>query len=121
MEELAECALSMNNEELLNTKSKDKLEPSYKGLSHKVFAQILRGLSAAKITQSGKFRSSQDGYAVRASLKAKDRILYPLEKSFFFLPKPPMLFLHEEIEYPEFERYGTGGASSISSHYFDLS
>lgn len=119
MEELAECALSMN-EELLNTKYKDKLEPSYKGLFHEVFTQILRGLSAAKVTRPGKFRSNQDGYAVRASLKAEDGILYPLEKSFFFLPKPPTLILHEEIEYLEFERHGAGGASSISSHYFDL-
>ncbi|XP_059069864.1 FACT complex subunit SSRP1 isoform X2 [Cryptomeria japonica] len=119
MEEIAECALSMN-EELLNTKYKDKLEPSYKGLSHEVFTQILRGLSGAKVTRPGKFRSSQDGYAVRASLKAEDGILYPLEKSFFFLPKPPTLVLHDEIEYLEFERHGAAGTSSMSSHYFDL-
>eukprot|EP01018_Ginkgo_biloba_P011099 Gb_14151 [translate_table: standard] len=118
-EEVAECALSMS-EELLNTKYKDKLEPSYKGLSHEVFTQILRGLSGAKVTRPGKFRSCQDGYAVRASLKAEDGVLYPLEKSFFFLPKPPTLILHDEIEYLEFERHGAGGTSSISSHYFDL-
>ncbi|KAI5423816.1 hypothetical protein KIW84_030147 [Lathyrus oleraceus] len=32
---------------------------------------------------------SEDGYAVKLSLNAEDGILYPLEKSFFFLPKPP--------------------------------
>ncbi|CAK9861893.1 unnamed protein product [Sphagnum jensenii] len=118
-EEIAECALSMN-EELLNTKYKDRLQPSYKDLSHDVFSQILRGLSGAKVTRPGKFRSSQDGYCVRASLKAEEGTLYPLEKSFFFLPKPPTLILHEEIEYLEFERHGAAGTSSISSHYFDL-
>lgn len=118
-EEIFECELTIS-EDLLNSKYKDRLDASYKGLSFEVFAQILRGLSAAKVTRPGKFRSSQDGYAVRASLKAEDGILYPLEKGFFFLPKPPVLILHDEIDYIEFERHGAAGTSSMSSHYFDL-
>ncbi|KAG6719788.1 hypothetical protein I3842_03G024400 [Carya illinoinensis] len=109
-------ALSIS-EDLLNTKYKDKLEPSYKGLIHEVFTTILRGLSGSKVTKPGKFRSCQDGYAVKSSLKAEDGVLYPLEKSFFFLPKPPTLILHEEIEYVEFERHAAGGSNM---HYFDL-
>ncbi|KAJ4835588.1 FACT complex subunit ssrp1, partial [Turnera subulata] len=105
------------SDDLLNTKYKDKLEPSYKGLIHEVFTTILRGLSGAKVTKPGKFRSCQDGYAVKSSLKAEDGVLYPLEKSFFFLPKPPTLILHEEIEYVEFERHAAGGSNM---HYFDL-
>ncbi|CAN6572090.1 unnamed protein product [Malus baccata var. baccata] len=104
-------------EELLNTKYKDKLELSYKGLMHEVFTTILRGLSGAKVTKPGKFRSCQDGYAVKSSLKAEDGVLYPLEKSFFFLPKPPTLILHDQIDYVEFERHGAGGSNM---HYFDL-
>lgn len=69
-------------------------------LSHDVFTQILKGLSGAKVTRPGKFRSSQDGYSVRASLKAEEGTLYPLEKSFFFLPKPPTLILHDEVHFP---------------------
>lgn len=115
---VTEQTLSINDE-LLATKYKDKLEPSYKGLIHEVFTLILRGLSGAKITRPGKFRSAQNGYAVKSSLKAEDGILYPLEKGFFFLPRPPTLILHDEIEYVEFERHGAGG-SSVSSHYFDL-
>lgn len=69
------------------------------GLIHEVFTTILRGLSGAKVTKPGKFRSAQDGYAVKSSLKAEDGVLYPLEKSFFFLPKPPTLILHEEVSF----------------------
>ncbi|XP_073224112.1 FACT complex subunit SSRP1 isoform X2 [Cicer arietinum] len=105
------------HEDLYNSKYKDKLELSYKGLIHEVFTTILRGLSGAKVTKPGKFRSCQDGYAVKSSLKAEDGILYPLEKSFFFLPKPPTLILHEEIDYVEFERHAAGGSNM---HYFDL-
>ncbi|XWS44275.1 hypothetical protein CRYUN_Cryun15aG0030800 [Craigia yunnanensis] len=113
---VVESTLSIN-EDLLNTKYKDKLEPSYKGLIHEVFTTIMRGLSGAKVTKPGKFRSCQDGYAVKSSLKAEDGVLYPLEKSFFFLPKPPTLILHEEINYVEFERHAAGGSNM---QYFDL-
>ncbi|CAN1791274.1 FACT complex subunit SSRP1, partial [Linum perenne] len=122
-EAVGEQTLTMN-EDLLNTKYKGKLEASYKGLIHEVFTTILRGLSSAKVTKPGTFRSCQDGYAVKSSLKAEDGLLYPLEKSFFFLPKPPTLILHEEflnsmykIDYVEFERHAAGGSNM---HYFDL-
>ncbi|CAK9162870.1 unnamed protein product [Ilex paraguariensis] len=113
---VVESTVSMN-EDLFNAKYKDKLEPTYKGLIHEVFTLILRALSGAKVTRPGKFRSCQDGYAVKSSLKAEDGLLYPLEKSFFFLPKPPTLILHEEIDYMEFERHAAGGSNM---HYFDL-
>lgn len=70
------------------------------GLIPEVFTTILRGLSGAKVTRPGKFRSCQDGYAVKSSLKAEDGVLYPLEKGFFFLPKPPTLILHDEVPFP---------------------
>ncbi|KAL2552332.1 FACT complex subunit SSRP1 [Forsythia ovata] len=113
---VVDTGISMN-EDLYNSKYKDKLELTYKGLIHEVFISILRGLSGAKVTRPGKFRSSQDGYAVKSSLKAEDGVLYPLEKSFFFLPKPPTLILHDEIDYVEFERHAAGGSNM---HYFDL-
>ncbi|KAG6396023.1 hypothetical protein SASPL_142161 [Salvia splendens] len=113
---IMDTTLSMS-EDLYNSKYKEKLEPDHKGLIHEVFITILRGLSGAKVTKPGKFRSSQDGYAVKSSLKAEDGVLYPLEKSFFFLPKPPTLILHEEIDYVEFERHTAGGSNM---HYFDF-
>ncbi|KAI3968378.1 hypothetical protein MKW92_029294 [Papaver armeniacum] len=115
---VVESSLSLS-EEVLNTKYQGKLEPSYKGLIHDVFTKILRGLSGGsiKITRPGKFRSCQDGYAVKSSLKAEDGVLYPLEKGFFFLPKPPTLILHDEIEFVEFEMHAAAGTSM---QYFDL-
>uniref|UniRef100_A0A453E7M4 FACT complex subunit SSRP1 n=1 Tax=Aegilops tauschii subsp. strangulata TaxID=200361 RepID=A0A453E7M4_AEGTS len=105
--------------ELLDEKYKDRLVESYQGLVHEVFVKVLRGLSGAKVTRPGSFRNYKNGYAVKSSLKAEDGLLYPLEKGFFFLPKPPTLILDEEIEFVEFERHGAGGAS-MSSQYFDL-
>ncbi|KAM0865643.1 hypothetical protein ACQ4PT_043144 [Festuca glaucescens] len=70
--------------ELLDEKYEGRLEGSYQGLVHEVFAKALRGLSGSKVTRPGSFRSSQGGYAVKSSLKAEDGLLYPLEKGFFF-------------------------------------
>lgn len=111
-----DTSLSMS-EDLYNSKYKDKIKPMHKGLIHEIFITILRGLSGVKVTKPGSFRSFQDGYAVKSSLKAEDGVLYPLEKSFFFLPKPPTLILHDEIDYVEFERHTAGGSNM---HYFDL-
>ncbi|GJY44603.1 FACT complex subunit SSRP1 [Tanacetum coccineum] len=70
-----ESTLVMNSD-LYDTKYKDKLEPSYKGLIHEVFKMVLRGLSGTKTARLGKFRSCQDGYAVKSLLKAEDGVLH---------------------------------------------
>ncbi|KAF7144058.1 hypothetical protein RHSIM_Rhsim05G0106500 [Rhododendron simsii] len=136
---VVESTLSMNKD-LLNAKYKDKLEPTYKGLIHEVFVLILCRLSGAKVTRPGKFRSCQDGYAVKSSLKAEDGVLYPLEKGFFFYPSLQLLFFMKsllfftinmlylwegfdllhilfQIDYVDFERHAAGGSNM---HYFDL-
>ncbi|KAJ9520912.1 hypothetical protein QJQ45_014103 [Haematococcus lacustris] len=115
-----------------------KLKSSMSGPLHEVFAHTLRGLSAAKITRPPKdgFQAAQDGYAVRCSYKASacrchpsrcclddrlaqadDGYLYPLERAFFYVHKPPMLIPFDEVESVELTRLG-GGA--VSSKTFDL-
>ncbi|XP_025806594.1 FACT complex subunit SSRP1-B-like, partial [Panicum hallii] len=111
-----ELALS---EQVLAEKYKDRLQGSYRGQIHAVFSNVLCGLSGAKVTGPSTSCSCQHGYAVKLTLKAQDGLLYPLEKSFFFLPKSPTLILYEEIEYVLFERHGAGGVN-ISSQYFDV-
>jgi structure-specific recognition protein 1 len=44
--------------------------------------------------------------------------LYPLERAFFYVHKPPLLLLHEDVESVEFCRQGGGGAASTKT--FDL-
>ncbi|XP_004960866.1 FACT complex subunit SSRP1-B [Setaria italica] len=110
-----ELALS---EQVLAEKYKDRLQGSYRDQIHVVFSNVLCGLSGAKVTRPSTFRSCQHGYAVKSALKAEDGLLYPLEKAFFFLPKPPTLILYKEIEYVLFQHHGAG--ANISSQYFDL-
>jgi structure-specific recognition protein 1 len=65
-----------------------------------VFAHILRGLSGAKITRAKEevFRNvTGGGSCVRCSYKADDGFLYPLDKAFFYVHKPPMCINHRWV------------------------
>lgn len=52
-------------------------------------------------------------------MQADDGFLYPLEKAFFYVHKPPMLIGHDEIDGVEFARQG-GGVLAASAKTFDL-
>lgn len=53
-------------------------------------------------------------------MQADDGYLYPLERAFFYVQKPPTLLVHDEIESVEFLRQG-GGMLAASAKTFDLS
>lgn len=91
------------------------LEASYTGTEADVFAKILKALSGVKTTRQGSFTSPGGGCAVRCVHKADDGHLYPLEKAFFFLPKPSLFIRHDDISEIEFERN-----QGSSSKTFDL-
>ncbi len=55
----------------------------------------------------------------RCSYKADEGYLYPLEKAFFYIMKPPMLIAHDEIESMEFQRQASGVLGSTIKT-FDL-
>ena len=91
------------------------LEASYTGTEADVFAKIMKALSGVKTTRQGSFTSPSGGVAVRCVHKADDGHLYPLEKAFFFLPKPSIFIRHDDVSEIEFER-NQGGSSKT----FDL-
>ncbi|KAG2487532.1 hypothetical protein HYH03_013812 [Edaphochlamys debaryana] len=60
-----------------------------------------------------------DGVSVRCSYEADDGQLYPLDRGFFYVHKPPLLIPDNDIESVEFARQGSGAVSS-SVRTFDL-
>ncbi|KXZ45334.1 hypothetical protein GPECTOR_56g431 [Gonium pectorale] len=103
-----------------NEKNGGKLSTEMSGPVHEVFAKLLRGLSGARITRPGHFKNAMgDGVSVRCSYKADDGQLYPLDRGFFYVHKPPLLIPDNDIESVEFARQGSGAASS-SVRTFDL-
>ena len=53
------------------------------------------------------------------TMQADDGYLYPLEKAFFYIHKPPTLLVYDEVESIEFMRQGAGVLSN-SAKTFDL-
>lgn len=115
--------LDITDEQLAakNKDSKHELTREQDGPTYDVFTRVLRGLSNSKLVKPGKFRTADTlGYALRCSYKADEGFLYPLERAFFYIHKPPMLLPHDEIAGIEFMRQG-GGVLAASAKTFDLS
>ena len=117
-EEQVTVELQLNDEQLAKLNDKGaKLSKTMSGSSPDIFAKALRGLSGAKLTRTGAFRDSiGEEHAVRCTYKNDDGYLYPLEKAFFYLVKPPTLIPYDDIRSVEFMRQSGASASKT----FDL-
>ncbi|GBF95966.1 FACT complex subunit [Raphidocelis subcapitata] len=121
-EEQTTVQLTMSDEFFKQRQDKGAKLPESRALSGaaaEVFVKALKSLSGARLTRAGAFRSAGDEAAVRCSYKADDGFLYPLERAFFYVHKPPMLFMHDDIESMEFQRQG-GSVVTNSVRTFDL-
>ena len=93
---------------------------NFSGASSDVFAKVVRGLAGAKISRPQKFKnSSGEGHCVRCSYKSDDGYLFPLEKAFFYVQKPPILILFDDISSVEFARQSMSQYSAAAKT-FDL-
>ena len=95
------------------------LEDSYDGPSSEVFVRLLKAVAGCKLTRQGTFKSQDGGHAVKASHKAEVGHLFPLEKSFFYLPKPSLLLPYTEVDAIEFERH-SGAYTGATQRTFDI-
>lgn len=80
-------------------KYKDKLGKALKGKPQDVFLQAFKAIADKKVTTTGSFRSHDKRNAIKCSVKASEGVLYPLERSLFFIPKPPIHVHFDEIAY----------------------
>lgn len=109
-----EVNLDLNmTEELLTTKYKDKLEGHYEAPIHHVIAKVFKGLSGKKIIMPSKdFVSHHNMQGVKCSIKANEGLLYCLDKSFMFVPKPATYISIESISNITMSRVGGALAAS---------
>ncbi|OJJ47034.1 hypothetical protein ASPZODRAFT_95665 [Penicilliopsis zonata CBS 506.65] len=114
-----EISLELNmTEELLQSRYKDKLEPRYEEPIHQVVTKIFRGLSGKKVIMPSRDFVSHHGHSgVKCSIKANEGLLYFLDKSFIFVPKPATYIQIENISVITMSR--VGGAVS-ASRTFDI-
>ncbi|THD00411.1 hypothetical protein EYZ11_000138 [Aspergillus tanneri] len=109
-----EISLELNmTDESLETRYKDKLEARYEEPIHQVVTKIFRGLSGKKVIMPSKDFVS----GVKCSIKANEGLLYFLDKSLIFVPKPATYIPIENISVITMSR--VGGAVS-ASRTFDI-
>merc|ERR1719239_115097 len=101
-------------EEEIKTKYEDKLQKEMAGLEYEVVSKVFKAITGRKITVPGNFTSHHGAQAVTCSYKASTGLLYPLERGFVFVHKPPLHIRFDEVAHVNFAR------SSGSNRSFDF-
>ncbi|CAG7921968.1 unnamed protein product [Penicillium olsonii] len=114
-----EISLELNmTEDIMQSQYKDKLQPHYEEPIHQVVTKVFRGLSGKKVIMPSKdFVSHHGHHGVKCSIKANEGLLYFLDKSLMFVPKPATYIQMENIAMVTMSR--VGGAVS-ASRTFDI-
>ncbi|KAK9512299.1 hypothetical protein O3M35_000757 [Rhynocoris fuscipes] len=95
------------SEEELAEKYEGKLTKEMSGPTHEVLSKIMKVLVNRKITvPSGGFVGHSGTPAVGCSYKAAAGYMYPLERGFIYIHKPPLHIRFEEISSVNFARSG---------------
>ncbi|EGG19873.1 structure-specific recognition protein 1 [Cavenderia fasciculata] len=117
-----EASVELNLTDEAQEKYKDKLSPTMDGTFYVIVRRILTSLTGKNIIVPGNFQSANQFNSIKCSLKANEGDLYPLERSFFFIYKPPTYIKFTDIDFIEFSRAPTSvtGRNAPSSRNFDL-
>lgn len=111
-----ELSLNLTEDEIKN-KFGDRLKKDYNAPIYEVVSSVFKGIADKKLIGPGTFKSSAGKSSIKCSIKANEGALFPLEKSFMFLPKPTTLIPYSEVSLVSFSRVGSGSSSSKS---FDI-
>ncbi|KAI9737078.1 MAG: FACT complex subunit [Cirrosporium novae-zelandiae] len=114
-----EVTIDLNmTDELLGSEYKGKLESHYEDSVHTVVMKVFKGLSGKKpAIPSREFTSHHQQDGVKCSIKANEGLLYCMDKSFMFVPKPATYLAFDQISTITMSR--VGGAVS-ASRTFDI-
>ncbi|KAL0838667.1 hypothetical protein ABMA28_016739 [Loxostege sticticalis] len=104
-------------EEELKEKYEGKISKELSGPTYEVLAKIMKVIINRRVTGPGDFLGHHKTPAIACSYKAAAGYLYPLEKGFIYVHKPPVHIRFEEIASVNFAR---GGASSTKSFDFEI-
>ncbi|XP_070184989.1 LOW QUALITY PROTEIN: FACT complex subunit SSRP1-like [Littorina saxatilis] len=92
------------SEEDLQQKYEGKLQPEMTGPEYELVSRLFKIITQRKITVPGSFVGHSGTQAIGCSYKAATGLLYPLERGFIFVHKPPMHIRFDEISVVNFGR-----------------
>ncbi|XP_044734685.1 FACT complex subunit Ssrp1 [Chrysoperla carnea] len=93
-------------EEELKEKYEDKLTKELSGPTYDVLGKVMKVIINRKLTGPGNFVGHSGTPAIGCSFKAAAGYLYPLERGFIYVHKPPIHIRFEEIASVNFARSG---------------
>lgn len=99
------------SEEDLKEKYENKLSKELSGPVYEVLGKIMKVLINRKLTGPGSFIGHSGTPAISCSYKAAAGYLYPLERGFIYVHKPPIHIRFEEISTVNFARSGGSNRS----------
>jgi structure-specific recognition protein 1 len=105
------------DEETLQKEYNGDLQQVMTGSFSNLIAKTFKVIAKKKVFIPGKFANANQQACVKCALRANEGLLYPLEKQFLFIHKPPVLVRFDEVESVEFQRYAGGQGSTRN---FDL-
>ena len=94
-----------------------ELQQVMRGSLSNLIAKTFKVIANKKVFIPGKFANANQQASLSCSVRANEGLLYPLEKQFVFIHKPPIIVRFNEIESVEFQRYAGGQGSTRN---FDL-
>lgn len=112
----AEVTINLD-EETLQKEYNGDLQPTMTGSLSNLVAKTFKVIAKKKVFIPGKFANANQQACVKCALRANEGLLYPLEKQFVFIHKPPVLIRFDEVQSVEFQRYAGGQGSTRN---FDL-
>lgn len=116
--EVHQISVNLDENTLINEYD-GELQPVMQGALCNLVAKAFKIISNKKVFIPGKFTNAYQQPCLKCALRANEGHLYPLEKSFVFIHKPPLMVRFEDVESVEFQRYNYAGKHG-STRNFDL-
>ncbi|KAJ8000902.1 hypothetical protein DPEC_G00185210 [Dallia pectoralis] len=111
-------SLSLNTtEEEVEKRYEGKLSKNMSGPLYEMVSRVVKALVNRKITVPGNFLGHSGASCITCSYKASSGLLYPLERCFIYIHKPPVLLRFEEVSCVNFAR---GTTTTTRSFDFEI-
>uniref|UniRef100_A0A4W6DFK9 FACT complex subunit SSRP1 n=1 Tax=Lates calcarifer TaxID=8187 RepID=A0A4W6DFK9_LATCA len=109
--------LTLNmSEEDVERRFEGKLSKNMSGSLYEMVSRVMKALVNRKITVPGNFQGHSGAQCITCSYKASSGLLYPLERGFIYVHKPPVHLRFEEISCVNFAR----GTTTTRSFDFEI-